>query len=175
MSRSLIVGLCLALAVVASAAAGAQRIGPTPLTDAMTVRCSPPLVTPVDELVPRQLMAFRAGVSSRLGGVLVWRNNGTQYSLLGPKAFWWNQGECRKVTLPKDMPRASLVKLPEPSITCVIPGRYLLMHAARRNGINSMSLRAMPHGQLILRVELVGKTVRSYASRYAVRLCELDS
>jgi hypothetical protein len=120
-------------------------------------------------------MAFRAGLSGQLGGVLVWRNNGTQYSLLGPGSFWWNRSECRKVSVPKDMPRARLVKLRELSIACVIPGRYLLMHAARRDGIDSLSLRAMPHGQLILRVERAGRTVRSYASRYAVRHCELDA
>ena len=171
----LVVALTVALTVVASAAAGVQRVGPTPLTDAVTVRCNPPLETPVDELVPRPLMAFHAGLSGQLGGVLIWRRLGTQFTLVGPKTFWWNRNECRKVTLPKRLPSASLVRLPEPSITCLIPGRYLLMHAARRNGVNSLSLRAMPHGQLILHVELVGKTVRSYASRYAVRLCELHA
>lgn len=169
-------GVCLALAVVASAAAGVRQGAPAPLAGAVTLRCNPPLVTELDAVVPRQLLVIRAEQSRRLGGVLVWTNGVTgHYSFVGPKSIWWSRSVCRESTLPSTLPRASLVRIPEPSITCVVPGRRVLVHAERRDGVNSMSLRALPHGQLLLRVELAGETVRAFASRYAIRLCELDS
>ncbi|MGH3072445.1 MAG: hypothetical protein ACRDNB_09300 [Gaiellaceae bacterium] len=130
-------------------------------------------MTPTDELVPRKYLVIHSRLSSVLGGVLVWTNNENHYSFIGPNSFWWSRGVCSKSSLPKSLPRASMVRIADPDLTCVVPGRRLLIHAARHAGSNSLSVRAMPHGQLLVRVELGGKTVRSYASRYAVRLCDL--
>jgi hypothetical protein len=113
-------------------------------------------------------------MSSALDGVLVWTNNKSHYSFISPNSFWWSRGVCSKSSLPKALPRASLLRIADPDLTCVVPGRRLLIHAARQAGSNSVAVRAMPHGQLLFRVELGAKTVRTYASRYAVRLCELS-
>lgn len=169
--------LCLSAGIAAAAAsAGVGQVGPTLLTKPVTLSCHPPLVTQTDALVPRQLLVIRAEFQSSLGGVMVWTNGNTgQYSFVGPKSFWWSRSVCEKTSLPSALPRAQLVRLAQPTLTCVIPGRRVLVHAARRNGKNSMTLRVMPHGQLLLRVEFQGATIRSYASRYAVRLCERDA
>ena len=165
---------CLGLAVVGSSAAALQQRAPVPLVDPVTLRCDPPLVTPTDELVPRKYLVLHSQMSSALGGVLVWTNNENHYSFVGPASFWWSRGVCSKTTLPRSLPRAALVRIADPDLTCVVPGRRLLIHAARRGGTNSFAVRAMPHGQLLFRVELRGQTVRTYASRYAVRLCDLS-
>lgn len=170
-----VLAVCLVLAVVTSAAAGVQQGSPKPLDHPVTLRCDPPLVTEIDALVPRKLIVVRAALSSQLGGVLVWTNNVSYYSFVGASSFWWSKDVCAKAVLPKSLPRAKLVRLRDVSITCVVPGRQLLVHATRRNGTNSLSLRALPHGQLLVHVQLVGKTVRAYASRYAIRRCELDA
>jgi hypothetical protein len=132
-------------------------------------------VTPTDELVPRKYLVVHSRFASNLGGVLIWTNNASYYSFVGSRSFWWSRGVCSRASLPKSLPRASMVSIADPDLTCVVPGRRLLVHAARHGGSNSLSIRALPHGQLLFRVELGGKTVRAYASRYAVRLCDLDT
>ena len=125
--------------------------------------------------MPRKYLVVHSRLASNLGGVLIWTNNASYYSFVGPKSFWWSRGVCTKASLPKSLPRASLVTLADPDLTCVVPGRRLLIHAARQGRWNSLSVRALPHGQLLFRVELGGRTVRTYASRYAARLCEIDA
>ena len=173
MRRWTLSAACLSLALIGPAA-GRQLRAPIPLTEAVTLRCSPPLVTATDDLIPRKYLVVRSQMSSALGGVLIWTNNESHYSFVGPNSFWWNTGVCTKSALPESLPRASMVRIADPDLTCVVPGRRLLIHAARNSGSNAVAIRAMPHGQLLFRVELRGPTVRSYASRYAVRLCDLS-
>ena len=166
----------MTFAVVASAAAGVRQALPEPLTQPVTLRCDPPLITAVDELVPRTLMVIRAVRATRPLGVLVRTNNATHYAWMDAQGFLAGEKPtCAPSSLPKSLPRARLVRLEELSLVCVVPGRRLLVHAERRGRTNSMTLRALPHGQLLLHVQLVGKTMRAYASPYTVRLCELDA
>lgn len=172
----LVLVACLVLAVVTSAAAGVRQAFPEPLTHPVTLRCDPPLVTAVDEIVPRPLIVIRAVRATKPLGVLVRTNGVTQYAWMDAQGFLGGEKPvCAKSVLPKALPRASLVRLKNLSLVCVVPGRRLLVHAERRDGTNLMTLRALPHGQLLLHVQLVGKTMRAYASRYAARLCELDA
>jgi len=173
--RLTVVGLWLALAV-AAAAGGVQRALPRPLTEPVTLRCDPPLVTAVDEFVPRSLMVIRAVRATRPLGVLVRTNGQTQYAWMDAGGFLGGTPPvCAESVLPKSLPRAKLVRLTRLSLVCVVPGRRLLVHAAKRGGTNFLTLRALPHGQLLLHVQLRGRTMRAYASQYAVRLCELDA
>ncbi len=174
MPRPLVVGSLLALAVVTSAAAVGARELPTPLTQPVTLRCNPPLVTAVDDFVPRPLIVVRAVRATKPLGVLIRTNALTQYAWMDAQGFLAGTDPvCTKSVLPKSLPRASLVRLRSLSVVCVVPGRRLLVHAERHESTNVMTLRALPHGQLLLHVQLVGKTMRAYASRYAVRLCNL--
>ena len=176
MPRSLVVGLCLALAVAASAAAAVERAVPAPLTRPVTLRCDPPLVTAVDELVPRSLMVIRAFRATRPLGVLVRTNGQTHYAWMDAQGFLGGtKPVCENSVLPKSLPHAKLLRLSSLSLLCVVPGRRLLVHAEKRGDTNLMTLRALPHGQLLLHVQLSGKDMRAYASRYAVRLCNLDA
>jgi hypothetical protein len=174
MLRRHVLAAALALTAVGSAAAGVRLDNPRSLTGPVTVRCDPPLVTETGVLAPRQFMVARMEFASTLGGVLVWTNNSSYYSFVGSRTASFDRKLCARVKLPKTLPRARLVRLAKPELTCVVPGRRLLVHAERRGGTALLSVRAMPHGQLLAHFRLSKNRTAAFASRYAVTNCDLN-
>ena len=174
MPRSPTLVAALALIAVGSAAAGVRLDKPRSLTEPVTVRCDPPLVTETGVLAPRQFMVARMEFASTLGGVLLWTNNSSYYSFVGPRTASFDRQLCEQVKLPKVLPRARLVRLVRPELTCVVPGRRLLVHAERHGSAALLSVRAMPHGQLLAHFRLSKNGTAAFASRYAVTNCDLN-
>jgi len=164
----------LALTFVGAAAAGVRLDNPRSFTKPVTVRCDPPLVTETGVLAPRQFMVARMEFASRLGGVLVWTNNATYYSFVGPRTAAFDRMLCDHVKLPKALPHARLVRLAKPELTCVVPGRRLLVHAERKGSNALVSVRAMPHGQLLAHFRVSKSGTTAFASRYATANCDLN-
>lgn len=166
--------LTVAFSFIGSAAGGGLGQRPRPLDAPLTVRCSPPLVTETGVLAPRQFIVVRMAFSAQLGGMLVWTNNANYYSFVGPRSAWFDQQTCARTNLPSSLPRARLVRLGRPELTCVVPGRRLLVHAQREGNASSLSVRAMPHGQLLARFNVSNRKTSAYASRYAAAACDLN-
>jgi hypothetical protein len=159
----------------ATSDAASVREGPRPLTAPLTVLCAPDTVTETGSFTPRTLIVVHASYSSRDSWIVVWSNDLAYHAVLGKDSAWWSKKTCKKASLPIDLPAAKLVRLVDLRMTCAVPGRRLLVHATprRRNG-TALTLRAMPHGQLLAHVLLRGREVRAFASNYAVRLCDLN-
>jgi hypothetical protein len=172
--RTLALVAALALVAVGSAVAGVQLDNPRSLTGPVTVRCDPPLVTEVGVLSPRQFMVARMEFAPRLGGVLTWTNNSTYYSFVGSRTASFDRKLCDQVKLPKGLPPARLVRLAKAELTCVVPGRRLLVHAQRHRSTALLSVRAMPHGQLLAHFRVSKNGTAAFASRYAVTNCDLN-
>lgn len=172
--RGLTAVAVVALTAIGSAAGGIRLDNPRSLSEPVTVKCDPPLVTETGVLAPRQLMVARIAFSSALRGVLVWTNNSSYYSFVGPRTASFDRMLCDRVKLPNALPRARLVRLAKPELTCIVPGRRLLVHAERRGKTALLSVRALPHGQLLAHFSLSNEQTKAYASRYAVANCDLD-
>lgn len=136
--------------------------------------CDPPLVTETGVFSPRQFMVARMEFASTLGGVLLWTNNSSYYSFVGPRTASFDRKLCDQVKLPRALPRARLVRLAKPELTCVVPGRRLLVHAERQGGTALLSVRAMSYGQLLAYFRLSKNGTAAFASRYAVTNCDLN-
>jgi hypothetical protein len=172
--RRFILVVTLALVAVGSAAAATELDRPRSLTRPVTVKCDLPLVTETGVLAPRQFMVARMQFASTLGGVLVWTNNGTYYSFVGPRTASFDRKLCDQVRLPKALPHSRLVRLTRAELTCVVPGRRLLVHATRQGSTALLSVRALPHGQLLAHFRVSKSGTAAFASRYAVTNCDLN-
>jgi hypothetical protein len=172
----LLAPLALAFAVLGSTSDAAPvREGPRPLTAPLTVLCTPKVVTETGTFAPRQLIVVFAAYSPRESWTVVWSTQASFHAVVGAGSAWWSKKTCKKASLPTNLPAAKLVRLVDLGMSCAVPGRRLLVHAVpRRLGGSALTLRAMPHGQVLAHVLLRGREVRAFASNYAARLCDLN-
>lgn len=169
----------LAVTLAACAAAdAAAREQPTPLARPLTVICDPVLLTETGSFTPRTLISVRTTLDRDSGSIVVWTNSANFYAVVGRRSAWSNKEICRETVLPRNLPPTVLTRVVRPWLSCAVPGRRLLVHARPlRGGGSTLTARALPHGSVLGHVVFSrdSRTPRAYASRYALRLCDLNA